>query len=939
VKRRIWRTLPLLLAIVVLLVVSVSAETISGTCGDSATWSFDPETGVLTIGGTGVLDTQVNSANYVEVPWKAYADDITSIVVCEGITEIQRYTFQSLKNVGTVQLPASLTYIYGDSVFGSASAFSVADGSEHYEAKAGVLFQIADGGANDTTPASSFPKLVRFPTGKTGAYKVPSGTNSIHDRAFYGCTGVTAVEIPDRVGLGSYAFSGCTSLKSIDLPGNRTQLPQGLLNGCTALESVVIPDSVQEIDTSVFNGCKALKTVSWSASLKYIRTNAFYGCTSLQEANLKSVNEIGRNAFTGCTKLKKVNLPEGLTYINEYAFSGCSLLTKLDIPASLTKLFITAFEDTMIANVNVHENNTKYSSIDGVLFNKDQTTLLWYPRLRYGEYTVPDSITTIGANAFDGCGNLTAVHFGSALTKVGDYAFKNCIELERVEFGKNLTAIGTEAFYMSGFDYKLTDAYFRGPAPTLGTNGFTQGSKIILYFVEGQEGWTSPSWKGYKTATWIPEDVVTYTVTFDAQGGIGGATKQTKEAGVDLTLSSTVPYKEGYTFLGWATEADAEEAAYQPGDLYTEDADLTLYALWEIEVYTISFDANGGEHAPSAVEKTYGVNITLPKEEPERIYHTFLGWSSDQDAVLAEYSSGGTYKENGDVTLYAVWKDITYTVTYDANGGTDAPAVQTKTAGVDLTLSARIPTRQGYTFLGWAAAKNALEEEYLPEDIYTGDSSITLYAVWQYVNVGTDGVVTLSSATAEPGETITLTASIANNQGLAGYIFEIRADLDVFSVAATDEELHITPGTVCQSGSFLTNTFEKGWKVMWYHTANVKTDGDLFTIELTVAEDAPEKEYTIELLYSADDTVNVEGELVPLSVVNSTVTVCSRVVGDVNGDGKITNSDVIKLARSLIGLTTLTEEQQLAADVNGDGKITNSDVIKLARSLIGLTVL
>ena len=106
-----------------------------------------------------------------------------------------------------------------------------------------------------------------------------------------------------------------------------------------------------------------------------------------------------------------------------------------------------------------------------------------------------------------------------------------------------------------------------------------------------------------------------------------------------------------------------------------------------------------------------------------------------------------------------------------------------------------------------------------------------------------------------------------------------------------------------------------------------------------MAEDAPHGEYTVELLYSPDDTVNVQGDMVPLTVISADVIVRDVLLGDANGDGKISNSDVIKMARSLIGLTTLTDQQKIAADVTGDGKVTNSDVIKLARSLIGLTTL
>ena len=229
----------------------------------------------------------------------------------------------------------------------------------------------------------------------------------------------------------------------------------------------------------------------------------------------------------------------------------------------------------------------------------------------------------------------------------------------------------------------------------------------------------------------------TYTVSYNANGGSNAPASQTKVHGVTLTLSSSVPYRFNYEFVGWSTSSSATVATYNAGASYTGNVSVTLYAVWKYKpaTYTVGYDANGGTGAPGRQTKTYGVTLTLTTIQPTRRNYLFLGWSKDRNATSASYSAGGSYTDNADVTLYAVWQynPETYTIRYDANGGTGAPASQTKTYGVPLTLSAVKPTRAGYEFLGWATSKSATASEYAPGERYTDEASVMLYAVWRYV--------------------------------------------------------------------------------------------------------------------------------------------------------------------------------------------------------------
>lgn len=147
--------------------------------------------------------------------------------------------------------------------------------------------------------------------------------------------------------------------------------------------------------------------------------------------------------------------------------------------------------------------------------------------------------------------------------------------------------------------------------------------------------------------------------------------------------------------------------------------------------YTISYNANGGSGAPSSQTKWYGTNLTLSSSKPTRTGYSFLGWSTSSSATSATYAAGGIYSANASTRLYAVWKANTYTVKYDANGGTGAPANQTKTYGKVLTLSSTKPTKTNYNFKGWGTSASATTVAYDPGASYTANAAITLYAIWE----------------------------------------------------------------------------------------------------------------------------------------------------------------------------------------------------------------
>lgn len=157
------------------------------------------------------------------------------------------------------------------------------------------------------------------------------------------------------------------------------------------------------------------------------------------------------------------------------------------------------------------------------------------------------------------------------------------------------------------------------------------------------------------TASYDIPALASYAVTYNANGGTGAPSSQTKLHGVNLTLSGMQPTRSGYTFQGWATSSTATTATYAAGAIYTGNAALNLYAVWQASAYTVFYNANGGTGAPNSQTKTHGVALTLSSVVPTRANYDFLGWSRNAYANEAEYAAGGSYTENANAVLYAVW--------------------------------------------------------------------------------------------------------------------------------------------------------------------------------------------------------------------------------------------------------------------------------------------
>lgn len=169
-------------------------------------------------------------------------------------------------------------------------------------------------------------------------------------------------------------------------------------------------------------------------------------------------------------------------------------------------------------------------------------------------------------------------------------------------------------------------------------------------FVSGDK-WSDEVW--YDTGA-----LASYRITYNANGGTGAPSEQTRWYGETLWLSSTRPKRDGYTFLGWATSPSGG-VAYQPGAAFTGDYGMTLYAVWQINTWAVKYDANGGINAPASQIKTYGQTLKLSTTKPTKVDYNFKGWATSKtnaDKGIVAYAAGANYTSNANITLYAVWE-------------------------------------------------------------------------------------------------------------------------------------------------------------------------------------------------------------------------------------------------------------------------------------------
>lgn len=466
--KRIFAEIIAFCMLTVILPMTVIAENpYEGSCGQNGgnlNWSYNETTKTLTISGTGNMSNYYSSGTAGgRAPWvnSKIKDEIETVVISEGAESIGEYAFFECTGLKNVTIPSTVKTI-----------------------NEGAFYKCT--GLTSPEPEKPNDEI-------TDSIIIPYGVTNIGDEVFAHCTGLKKVTIPGSVkSIGERAFSDChisteesedgteRGLEKVVIENGTETIGKEAFNGCKKLNDIILPDSVTSIGENAFQYTGLYyEWFDGNEDVLYINNHliSVYQGTA-NECNIKSgTKTIADSAFFACGSLPGITIPDSVTSIGNRAFKDCNSLKSITIPKSVTTIgncaFYTCYD---LQSIEVDSGNPEYCSENGVLYNKEKTEIIRFPKEKTEvSFAIPKSVTKIADGAFEYCKNLTNVTIPNDMTSIGNNAFESCSGLTNITIPKSVTSIGDRAFSECS---KLTSIIIPDGVLRIGESSFFKCSSL-----------------------------------------------------------------------------------------------------------------------------------------------------------------------------------------------------------------------------------------------------------------------------------------------------------------------------------------------------------------------------------------------------------------------------------------------------------------------------
>ncbi len=643
---------------------------------------------------------------------------LTSVTIPASVTSIGYDVFYGCRGLTSVTVPQCVLDRGIRNVFSSCySSLTNVSYSSVISRIGSSAFSDCSGLTSVTIPGGVTNNGVRafFDCSGLTSVTIPNSVTSIGGSAFSGCNNLEAVYISDLASWCGISFSdnplnyahnlylNGVLVTQLTIPSGVTSIKARAFSGCSELTNVTIPNSVTKIGNGAFSDCSGLTSVTIPNSVTSIEGGAFYGCIGLTNMTIpEGVTSIGASAFSGCIGLTNITIPESVTSIGASAFSGCSGLTSVTLPGSVTNFGADCFEGCPVFMRKLYQTILGAGAGGGSA--PASTTIVQQVEAPYAltDHAADRAIASVTVNsdcAIDSFVLKDGKVYDSMLRIVNtaDHAVKLTLPSGYVyETFKGVTPLTIPANSRNILSITRTAA------------GTLLGSREGLETVQGFGAWPMKRVFGKlavcmlalagASAHAIPIGVRTmmqgraavrqgistpvvtqqvWTVMFNANGGTIAETSRvvTNECAVGELPVTT---RDGHTFDGWFTALDGGSRV---SDETVVTTNVTFYAHWTAvvvppgpepepepepqpepqpvlpQVWTVTFDANGGEGSMAAQMFTNGVVQALEVNAFTRFGWEFAGWATSVDGEVV-YGDGQWIAVSSGQTLYAQWREV-----------------------------------------------------------------------------------------------------------------------------------------------------------------------------------------------------------------------------------------------------------------------------------------